>query len=332
MRRTDRTRQGRGAHLTVAQIKRLLEHSQDLLRRDAVWRRRLRIWLVIGGAALAGIANSGSRLFGPDDQDWIVALAIVGAFVALLGGVVLAFVDKDTSTILADALKAEERADAAKAALDAGEARAFFTATLYSIARTGTELIERAPHDDGIPRDVADGIAYELSDLVVAKKYGLLRIGDEEWSLSIFLYDAAANELFPVVSRRRSVEAERAEHRRWPPDAGHVGRAFTSQNVLVCADALDPSEAQYFSAPARLKKESDDELYRSFASIPILLGSGDALGVVVATSDQVGRFQRIDENSEEPDRIEALRLLAGLVALLYSFVDSEEDDDAAAPG
>ena len=298
-------------------LKRLFEHSQSLLRRDALWRRRLQIWLVLTGAGLATIAQL-MIVFVPDGYHAAIATAgIIAAIGALLGGVVLASIDEGTATILADAMASEERAAAAEAERDAGNARIAFAAALYAISRTGMEFIERYLATDPQDRKPVDDVAFQLSDLVVDQKYDLLRIGDEEWTLTIFLHDPATNQLVPRVPRRRTPQAEQASHRRWPADVGHGGRAFSTKTVLVCPDARNPSEAQYFKAPSHLHKPSDADIYRSFASVPILLGSGEALGVVVATSNQPDRFVRVEPGSDTIDRIEVLRLLASLVALLY---------------
>lgn len=309
------------SHMPSPHLKTLFEHAQSLLRRDARWRRGLQVWLVLTGAGFATIAQL--AIVGlPDTYHAVIAaVGICAAVLALLGGIVLAGVDEGTAAILADALASEERAATAEAATEAVNTRIAFAAALYAIARTGMEFVERylatEPHD----RKPFDDVAFQLSDLVVDQKYDLLRIGDEEWSLTIFLHDPSTNQLVPRVPRRRTPRAEQAPHRRWPADVGHGGRAFSTKTVLVCPDAQDPGEAQYFQAPAHLQKPGDNDIFRSFASVPILLGSGKAVGVVTATSNVPGRFVRVERDSAAIDRIEALRLLASLVALLYVSVD-----------
>ncbi|NBB71388.1 MAG: GAF domain-containing protein [Alphaproteobacteria bacterium] len=302
----------------------LVGHARALLHADGTWRRRVQIGLVLVGTSVVAVAQLLPYTLPAPWHGVITVVGIAGAAAALLGGVVLNVIDRNTADVLAAAFASERRGDELEREADREADRAWFNASLYSIARTGIELVEAAPRAETIERDVAEGLAYELSELIVYQKGDLLGIGDEEWSVSIFIYEPRADELVPVVSRRRSVSQERAEHRRWPRDAGHCGRAFTTRNVLVCPDATDPSESQYFLAPMGLRRQSDAELYRSFASVPILRGSGDAIGVVVATSDRVGRFQRVETESGELDRIEPLRLLAGMVALLYAYVDDEE--------
>lgn len=311
--------------MTSTRLGALVGHARALLEADGIWRRRLQIGLVLVGTSVVAVAQLLPYVLPAPWHGVVTVVGIAGAAAALLGGLVLNVVDRNTADLLAAAFASEQRAEELEATADREAERAWFNASLYSIAHTGIELVEAAPRAEAIERDVAEGLAYELAELIVCQKGDLLGIGDEEWSLSIFIYEPGADALVPVVSRRRLVSQERAEHRRWPRDAGHCGRAFTTGNVLVCPDATDPAESQYFLAPEGLRRASDAELYRSFASVPILRGSGDALGVVVATSDRIGRFRRVEPESGELDRIAPLRLLAGLVALLYAYVDDEEE-------
>jgi hypothetical protein len=79
---------------------------------------------------------------------------------------------------------------------------------------------------------------------------------------------------------------------------------------------------QIFDAPEPKRRPDDLERYRSIASIPIRLGKGDPVGVLVATSDVASRFYLPSERGDPArDPVEPLRVLAREVALIIELTD-----------
>jgi hypothetical protein len=68
-------------------------------------------------------------------------------------------------------------------------------------------------------------------------------------------------------------------------------------------------------APPEKVRPGDDQRYRSVAAVPILLGStGEPWGVTIASSSVPGQFSPAD-GSEGWEHAEAVRILAGMLAL-----------------
>ena len=151
-----------------------------------------------------------------------------------------------------------------------------------------------------------------LVDLVLAEKQVLFSMGDEAWNFAVYLYDPVEKLLKCSLCRRPLRQDELAPHRSWQPGDGHVGIAWQRDEELVAADMRDPQIEPYFRAKREYKSD-DGERYRSIASIPIRIANAQPLGVLVATSDHIGRFK---PNSSGNDSVEPLRLLASTLAMM----------------
>jgi hypothetical protein len=117
----------------------------------------------------------------------------------------------------------------------------------------------------------------------------------ERWSLTIYAYHQASNSLRHAARTASENHPGRGrEGRTWPAGEGHVGRAWTSGRIVTTPDATDPGIRDLLAVAATNRKPDDDEVYRSYISAPF---GGDAggqspAGVLVATSDRVGRFDK----------------------------------------
>lgn len=133
----------------------------------------------------------------------------------------------------------------------------------------------------------------------------------EAWSFAIYLYSAEADLLVPIWRRKSQNHRSSGKGlgREWGRGEGHVGKAFVDQRTIVTGDAQHPDAEPFSSVPTGKERTYDATAYRSFASVPIgplLAEDLRPYGVLVATSDRVGRFGR--ENSG------ILEQIAGAVA------------------
>ncbi len=119
----------------------------------------------------------------------------------------------------------------------------------------------------------------------------------EAWSFAVYLFSESRDILMPIW-RRKSQNHKSPKGdlgREWGRGEGHVGKAFVDQRVIITGDAQHPDAEPFSAVPPTKEKGYDRALYRSFASVPIgpLLAEDDRpYGVLVATSDRVGRFGR----------------------------------------
>lgn len=117
----------------------------------------------------------------------------------------------------------------------------------------------------------------------------------ERWGLTVYRHDSASNKL-RHVARIASSNHPRRNHegRSWNVGDGHVGRAWVGREPLLASDATNPDVKSAYPVPADIAKPDDDELYRSYVSAPIggEKNGPPPFGVLVATSDRIGRFDR----------------------------------------
>ena len=103
--------------------------------------------------------------------------------------------------------------------------------------------------------------------------------------------------------------------------AGHVGKVFAGQREAVADDAMKPEYRDMFDMPPEQGGKTDDaNIYRSIASVPIRLGTQPLLGVLVATSDQPGRFRprAMSLGPSDFDAVEPLRVCAATLAIVLT--------------
>ncbi len=118
----------------------------------------------------------------------------------------------------------------------------------------------------------------------------------ELWNFAVYLYNQNSGKLEVVWRKKHHNHPSQGEERKWKPGQGHVGKAFSDCSAKITGDALDQNIAGLMSPPPQLNRNYDSEAYRSFASIPIMLENEteEPLGVLVATSNKVNRFDKFN--------------------------------------
>jgi hypothetical protein len=290
----------------------LNERASQLLVRDARWRRVLQIGFVLGGAALGGIGGVVANIVADPLRAYAHAASIVGLAAVLIGGLVFAFVDEGAPEAIARALAAIEGARVRDRTINELEAEFRWITQLYGTAKALRELVEAAlDARTEEAKNALTGTLGALLDVVVAQKDVLFGMTSERWNFAVYLYDRNADQLDCLICRRPIRAEETAPHRAWRPGEGHVGLAFSRDEELVASDTADPQIEQLFRAHGAKHRDDDTIRYRSIASIPIRKRGDHPFGVLVATSDQAGRFWPVTAPSHSAiDHFEPLRVLA----------------------
>ena len=158
---------------------------------------------------------------------------------------------------------------------------------ILSLARQKIATIdglEKALHDLASPLDLEGEFIFDLAP-------------SEAWSFAVYLYSKDRDLLVPAWRRKAKghKSARGGIGREWARGEGHVGKAFVDQRMIITGDAQHPDAEPFSAVPLVKERPYDRATYRSFASVPIgplLTGDGRPYGVLVATSDRVGRFSR----------------------------------------
>jgi hypothetical protein len=282
--------------------------------------------IVVGG----GIATA--TQFVPDTETWRTPVGVVAALSALIGGVLVAFTERDAA---ADLERAHRALDLAQLYLSQRDQLATSVGELFASANKQRNLHEagrvmRETIEQAIMQGRSDEFALLSSLLTLPER--LLRgamdfDADERWIVSIFKHMDKDGEprLVKLVEHRadRSEESDvEGAVRSWAPGEGFVGAAFNQRGEVVLPDLNDPEVTRliYVSKANREKHDDDTERYRSCAAVSVLVGPIDKKGeqvpwgVVTAASNKIGRFHyELDEPGFQ--HAEAVRLVAEMVAL-----------------
>ena len=139
----------------------------------------------------------------------------------------------------------------------------------------------------------------DLADPLIAQGEEIFGLGSgERWSFAVYLYSKKSATLISVWRDRARCHPSRGMGRAWAAGEGHVGKSFTDQIPYITGDARSEEARQFSTAPPLKIEPYDRDTYISFAAIPIgpiLNQDTRPYGVLVGTSDRVGRFDR--ENS-----------------------------------
>jgi hypothetical protein len=187
-------------------------------------------------------------------------------------------------------------------------------ALLFTVGKAFDDVVEQVVRDG--PGTAAERLTrtQNLLDLVVGEMPLLIGVANDYWTFSVYLYDPDVGELVPTVVRRSTMQDQYAPHRNWKPAEGHIGQAFARKQEMVASDTNIPEVRNFFEAPAEKRKDEDASVYRSIASIPIMMEKSEPIGVVAATSDAQGRFRPDPGNGY--DNVEPLRLLSKAIAVV----------------
>lgn len=170
----------------------------------------------------------------------------------------------------------------------------------------------------------------EIMDYFVVNRDSLFNIKRGElWNFALYLHDKNTELLIPVWRKaasslwdEKATPAPRAS-RAFGKCDGHIGAAFRNNETIVTIDAHHSAVAALARPPARLRKDGDEDNYRSFISIPLESGNSLPLGVLVATNNKVETFT--------PKNCIGLRTAAHILARLASELDEKAISTLALP-
>ena len=279
--------------------------------------------MVLLGAGLAG----GAQFLDTPSTGvaWNRVIGIIGILLAFFGGVWSNRADRHSAAALHHADEAVKETKAAQLSADAfrSETRGQFEQirrqdaqlrqlqSLTNILREGVESVIVGTDAD---------VHAELRSLLLGAYRSLLASmrceAGERWTVTIYQEEDGILRSAAACTVDRG--EENAKVREWPIGQGFAGAAYVRAQEVVLADAQAPNVRALLNVPSDRSKPGDDAKYRSVAAVPVRVANqSKPWGVVIATSDQVGRFDASD-NGEAAMSAQAIRILAGMVALIVA--------------
>lgn len=279
----------------------------------------VKLLMIVGGGGLATAMQFATGL-----GLWQPLLGVIGAIAALVGGVLVAFAERDAPHELDQARRALDMAqlylsqrDEVFAAARDLEDQAKWQRNLHGAAKIMRETIEQAITTR------LDNEEALLGDLIVLPEVQLRGAmnfdADELWIVSIFKSVTIDGQvrLQKVAEQRAQRADEKKLVRSWAPGEGFAGAAYINGGEVVLPDLADPEVSRliYISEDNRTNHGDDPKRYRSCAAVAVKVGSESLpWGVVTVGTNRPDRFHyEVDEPGWQ--HAEAVRLLAGMVAL-----------------
>lgn len=286
----------------------------------------IRLFLIVIGGGLAGIA--GFMLETADNAvPWKEIIGFSGAFLALVGGAIVLWVDKGSVSDLENARKALQAAEGflsqrqelltmLEDARDLDERRRHLISAQKEMLESAEQVIARA---NGITGQAAMENLLDtcLNSLLAAMNF---RAG-EQYNFSVFKVDDVNGEqrLVRLVNRCADRNDEKRNSRSWASGEGFSGAAWArSQEVILSDTTSTEAVGAFFVSPENVI-DGDSRKYRSLISLPLKVGADNAVwGVLTITSDRANRFSRVPSSDASPG-VEAARATGKALEILASY-------------
>lgn len=304
------------ARLKIGKIGLLEKYSARL---DSI--EGLRLWMV-GVGVVGAFTVALSKAF---EGGIGVGLAIAGAISVAIGGLVVARLDYRKLEIVREAKDAH---DVAEQALDLLHERGRAIETAETLDRKRRErllaieqMLEAVEIGLIKKRNAAEVATIMLSRSIAAIRKAIDYEASDFLTVTIFqkMQSADGEEMCRIGWQWTDPAKGEAGGRSWKLGQGYTGSAWN--NALVNPDGdvieadthLEHCRKQY---PVENSQASRENLYRSVAAIPILVGAtNEVWGVVTATSDRSSVFQR-DTSNVKVQNVDMIRDVARIAALL----------------
>ncbi|RYY85157.1 MAG: GAF domain-containing protein [Chitinophagaceae bacterium] len=260
----------------------------------------------------------------PSDAPWKLFLGVGGAIGALVGGFLVAFVERGTPEMLDNARRAldeaqrylgerntiEDRISVARQ-FDS-KRRALLSA--WEAMREVVELQMLKTNDSTIESCI--GAVFDSAIALLLPAMGIS--SGENYVISVFEKRPGpeGDVMTRLVERRARPIDQNSQSRNWKIGEGFTGAAWQRRSEVIVSDAMAAGVDGAFYIPGSARRADEYERYRSVASVPIQVGAtNDIWGVVTVTSDIAGRFSAVGDADSQAN-VEAVRAVAGILALL----------------
>lgn len=286
----------------------------------------LKIVGTIFGAAIVAVSPFVDKWIGNDSSFIEVPVFIFGLVLTIVSSVALVFLDQTTPQLIKENLDIIRKNDELRASLREADKYLDHLLARTSVNSQVRELIEEAIVQKCGTLDQAKAFAHSIISIFAERRHSLFGIADEFWNFGVYYYDNEQNKLDCIACRREDKEEEETDHRAWDPGNGHVGLAFQRSSEIIFSDATVPELQPVLEARGENKRENDATRYVSLASIPITTDGTKPLGVLVATSDQAGRFKNDSERKPNDwENVDTLREVAANLAIILQMIQSSNN-------
>ena len=151
---------------------------------------------------------------------------------------------------------------------------------------------------------------------------------ERHWTICIHKVDGTgADQVLVQIASHRAVPCSSSEARKFRRGEGVPGLAWTSKRTVAVSDIHDPMHGGAFDLHAGNSRAADQIRYRSVVACPVVLRNAKnpiVWGVVVASYDQPGYFQRTGAAARRITPFALLAASVGAIVRLAATMHSEK--------
>jgi GAF domain-containing protein len=252
-----------------------------------------------------------------------------GIVTSTVGAAILIFFDRTTPELIAENIELAGGVTTLRNNLEFIGAYQDSLLARASLTQVIREVLEVALTKQKITDEDLNAFVETILAYLVERREALFAMGNEKWNFSVYRYDPADQKLKCIALKREEsiIPTGGKQPREWRPGEGHVGLAFSRGSALIFADATREDLKVVIGAQGENQRPYDEDRYKSLASIPISTDGQEILGILIGTSDRVGRFKTADErDAKDWDREEALREVASFLAILFKMIQNRTSE------
>lgn len=314
----------------LEEIRSKLEKGQQALFDKIFGRIEAVEWLKPALTALAVIGALVAALSKLDSGYWGTVMAITGAIVAGIAGLAIALFDyrkidigreaKELYGLATESLQIANANGAQVLQIEAETKALDFKrrARLLAIEQM-VEAIEAGLIKNADVQQVADAmLRRSIQSIRTAVDYQ----GTDFFTVSIFRRSREDRipKMIRIAAQWTDPERAGSKPRAWSLGKGYTGVCWNLAQTNRYSDVVESDTTRPYCArqyPVENADPDREKLYRSVASIPILIGrKNEVWGVVTATSDRAGVFDREASAALAMQNVEMIRDVARIAALL----------------
>jgi hypothetical protein len=260
----------------------------------------------IGVPAILGIMGAVSG-WSPDLKTYIVPMQIAVLVFGFALGCGLFWFDEHAALVFQKFAHETQKSSELQSEIERQRVELVQLSAHISCLSVAARAVESALLTASPVRAGLEEAAKQLLETVADQRSQLFGIRDEEqWNFAIYL---RAGSLLTCLCHRRNFGQPGEVARDWPIGGGHVGLAYQREGELVNDDV---AAEEVFQGKGELNRDYDRTRYRGTASIciPDVNDGGQPVGVLVATSSRVGRYNQAN--------VQPLRDLAQSIGAILS--------------
>jgi hypothetical protein len=271
--------------------------------------------LILVLTALVGYAQFADASPNQPVSDWKI-YGRIGSIALFFVAAAVLFTDGDAGSELRSANRALDKAEELerlRPKLGAWEQYAQRISHLFLALKVSRGIQEQSLLQGWSDEELAIELLFDITkfSLPIAINFSI----SDEWTICVYRAEARPGQPHTLrcVAHNRAIQCDIKHARSWSEGVGVAGISYANAREVIVPDLRAGNLGNLFNVGSKARPY-DEKRYRSFAVVPVSLGSAEKpWGIVVATSSHPYHFTL--EGGPGVTTAEAVRTLAEAIAL-----------------